>query len=144
MPRSSNRQTAARRKASQPARHSRPESRSQPTAAVPNLLEVARPAIDMSSEVARVWSSIGEEMMEFRSARMHKMMETANRLRQVRDFNEAIGLQAEFTREMIQDYLSESGKVSDVWMRSLSRGLNASREVAGRVSESAMETTEHA
>jgi hypothetical protein len=140
MPKTSNRRTASRRPASQPARHTRPESHSQSTAAMPNLLEVAKPAIDMSGEFARMLSSIGEEMLEFRTSRLHKVMDTAARLRQARDLSEAIGVQTEFAREMIQDYLSESGKVSDVCMRSLSRGLSASRQAGERAAESISES----
>ena len=139
MARASLRPTESRRPASQPARHARPESHGPAAPGMPNLLEVAKPALDIGGELARMWSSLGEEMLEFRSARMHKVMDTANRLRQARDFNEAIGVQTAFAREMIQDYLSESGKVSDVWMRSLSRGLSASRQAGERATEAAAE-----
>src|SRR5690348_14798850 len=65
------------------------------------------------------WMAVGSEMLEFGKSRFDRGIEMSKAIAQSSSVNEALDLQATYTRSLVQDYVSEAQKIADLGTRSL-------------------------
>src|SRR5258708_9097721 len=63
--------------------------------------------------------AVSSEMLEFSKNRFDRGLEMSKAIAQSTSLNEALDLQATFTRSIVQDYVSEAHKIVDLSTRSL-------------------------
>ena len=84
-------------------------------AAVTNL----DPLFQASNRLIEAWMAVGNELLEFGKARIDRSLEMSRALAQTTSLDEAIDVQAKYTRSTMQDYFSEANKLADLGTRSL-------------------------
>jgi hypothetical protein len=84
-------------------------------AALPSL----DPLFQASNRLLEGWMAVSSEMLEFGRNRLDRGLEMSRAMAQSTSFNEAIDLQATFTRAIVNDYVSEAHKIVDLGARSL-------------------------
>jgi hypothetical protein len=77
------------------------------------------PLLQASNRLLEGWMAVGSEMLEFGKSRFDRGLEMSKALAQSSSFNEALDLQATFTRSIVQDYVSEAHKIADLGTRTL-------------------------
>jgi hypothetical protein len=77
------------------------------------------PLLQASNRLLEGWVAVSSEMLEFGKSRLDRGLEMSKALAQSSSFNEAIDLQATYTRSIVQDYVSEAQKIADLGTRSL-------------------------
>ena len=85
------------------------------TAGVPSL----DPLFQASNRMLEAWLAVGNELMEFSKARFDRGIEMSRAMARSKTLNEAMDLQASFTRSAVADYLNEAGKLADLGTRSM-------------------------
>lgn len=83
--------------------------------AVQNL----EPLFQVSNRLLEGWMAVGSELLEFGKNRLDRSLEMSRAMAQTTSLNEAMDVQAKFTRSAVQDYLSEANKLADLGTRSL-------------------------
>jgi len=94
------------------------ESRSKRTgecAAAINL----DPLLQASNRLLAGWVALSSEILEFGKTRIDRGLEMSKAMAQSTSLNEALDLQATYTRSIVQDYVSEAHKIVDLGTRSL-------------------------
>jgi hypothetical protein len=84
-------------------------------AALPSL----DPLFQASNRLLEGWMAVSSEMLEFGRNRLDRGLEMSRAMAQSTSLNEAIDLQATFTRSIVNDYLNETHKIVDLGARSL-------------------------
>ena len=102
-------------------------------AGVPSL----DPLFQASNRMLEAWLAVGNELMEFGKSRLDRCFEMSRAMARSKTLNEAIDLQADFTRSTVVDYLSEAGKLADLGTRSMLDSFST-------LQRSASEVTHHA
>ena len=77
------------------------------------------PMLRASNRLLEGWMAVSSEMLEFGKARFDRSVEMSKAIAQSSSLNEAIDLQATYTRSIVQDYVSEAQKIADLGARSL-------------------------
>src|ERR1700730_200618 len=77
------------------------------------------PLFQASSRFVETWMAVSNEILEFSKSRLDRGLEMGRAIAQSTSLNEAIDVQAKFTRSTVQDYLSEANKLADLGTRSL-------------------------
>ena len=85
------------------------------TAAINNL----DPLLQASNRLLEGWMALSSEIFEFGKTRMDRGLEMSKAMAQSTSLNEALDLQATYTRSIVQDYVSEAQKIVDLGTRSL-------------------------
>jgi hypothetical protein len=85
------------------------------TAGMPNF----DPLFQASNRFIETWMAVSNEILEFSKSRLDRGLEMGRAIAQSTSLNEAIDVQAKFTRSTVQDYLSEANKLADLGTRSL-------------------------
>jgi hypothetical protein len=94
------------------------------TAAIPSL----DPLFQAGNRLIEGWMAVGSEMLEFSRTRIDRSLEMGRAMAQSTSLNEAIDVQATFTRSAVQDYLSEANKLADLGTRSLLDSFSTLRQ----------------
>src|SRR6267154_5726205 len=76
------------------------------------------PLIQLSNKLLEGWMAVSNEMLEFSKNRFDRGIEMSKAIAQSSSFNEAIDLQTQYTRSIVQDYVSEANKIVDLSARS--------------------------
>jgi len=97
-----------------------------PTASVPNL----EPLMQATNRMLESWVALSTEVLEFNKARLDQSLEAGRAIASSSSINEAIDLQAQFTRNMFQEYLTEATKIADMSTRSIMDGIAAIQKTA--------------
>jgi len=84
-------------------------------AAITNL----DPLLQASNRLLEGWVAMSSEILEFGRTRIDRGLEMSKAMAQSTSFNEALDLQATYTRSIVQDYVSEAHKIVDLGTRSL-------------------------
>jgi hypothetical protein len=84
-------------------------------AALPSL----DPLFQASNRLLEGWMAVSSEMLEFGRNRFDRGLEMSKAMAQSTSFNEAIDLQATYTRSIVNDFVSEAHKIVDLGARSL-------------------------
>jgi phasin family protein len=95
-------------------------------AAVPNM----EPLVEASSKMLDSWVALSSEILEFNKARLDQSFEAGRAIAASSTLNEAMDLQAKFTRAMVQEYLTEATKIADISTRTIMDGVNALQKTA--------------
>ena len=106
-------------------------------AAVPSM----EPLISAGNKMVETWMQMGTQMLEFSRRAIDQNMEIGRQMAKSASLNEAMDLQAKFTRTLVQDYLAEANKMADMSTRSLLDSFGAVQESAKAVQESAKVAT---
>ena len=76
------------------------------------------------------WMAVSSEMLEFGKHRFDRGLEVSKAIAQSSSLNEAIDLQATFTRSIVQEYVSEAQKIADLGTRSLLDSMSTLQQQA--------------
>src|SRR5258708_34763539 len=71
------------------------------------------PLLQLSNRLLEGWMAVSSEMLEFSKNRFDRGLEMSKAIAQSSSFNEALDLQAQYTRSIVQDYVSEANKIVD-------------------------------
>jgi len=77
------------------------------------------PLFQASNRLLEGWMAVSSEMLEFGRNRFDRGLEMSKAMAQSTSFNEAIDLQATYTRSIVNDFVSEAHKIVDLGARSL-------------------------
>ncbi|HEX3501163.1 MAG TPA: phasin family protein [Stellaceae bacterium] len=77
------------------------------------------PLFQASNRLLEGWMAVSSEILEFGKTRFDRGLEMSKALAQSSSFNEALNLQATYTRSIVQDYVSEAQKIADLGARSV-------------------------
>ena len=97
-----------------------------PGAAMPNL----EPLMQASNKMLESWVALSTQILEFNKARLDQSIEAGRAIASSSSINEAMDLQANFTRNMVQEYLSEATKIADLSTRTIMDGISAMQKSA--------------
>jgi hypothetical protein len=100
------------------------------------------PLIQASNRLLEGWMAVSSEMLEFGKSRFDRSVEMSKALAQSSSFNEALDLQATYTRSIVQDYVNEAQKIADLGTRSLLDSFSTLQQQARE--KQRRETTFHA
>jgi len=100
------------------------------------------PLFRASNRLLEGWMAVGSEMLEFGKNRFDRGLEMSKAIAQSSSLNEAIDLQATYTRSIVQDYVSEAQKIADLGARSLLDSFTTLQQQAH--DKQSRETTIHA
>jgi hypothetical protein len=100
------------------------------------------PIFRASNRLLEGWMAVSSEMLEFGKNRFDRGLEMSKAIAQSTSLNEAIDLQATFTRSIVQDYVSEAQKIADLGARSLLDSFTTLQQQAR--DKQTRETTFHA
>lgn len=100
------------------------------------------PLFQASNRLLQGWMAVGSEMLEFGKTRFDRGLEMSKAIAQSSSFNEALDLQATYTRSIVQDYVSEAQKIADLGARSLLDSFTTLQQQARE--KSTRETNLHA
>ena len=82
------------------------------------------PLFQASNRLIEAWMAVGNELLEFGKSRIDRSLEMSRALAQTTSLDEAIDVQAKFTRSTMQDYFSEANKLADLGTRSLLESIS--------------------
>jgi hypothetical protein len=102
-------------------------------AAMPNF----DPLFQASNRLIETWAAVSNEILEFSKSRLDRGLEMGRAIAQSTSLNEAIDVQAKFTRSAVQDYLSEANKLADLGTRSLMDSFSTLQRTAHEPTERA-------
>jgi hypothetical protein len=77
------------------------------------------PLLQASNRLLEGWMAVSSEMLEFSKTRFDRGLEMSKAIVQSSTLNEALDLQATYTRSIVQDYVSEAQKIADLGARSV-------------------------
>jgi hypothetical protein len=77
------------------------------------------PLLQASNRLLEGWMALSSEILEFGKTRIDRGLEMSKAMAQSTSLNEALDLQATYTRSIVQDYVSEAHKIVDLSTRSL-------------------------
>jgi hypothetical protein len=73
-----------------------------------------------SSRLIENWRRASEELLEFGKVRLGRNLDTSRKVARSSSLEEALELQSEFARSMMQDYIAETGKLAEIGSRAIS------------------------
>src|SRR5919199_5145412 len=97
-----------------------------PAASMPNL----EPLMQASNRMLESWVALSTQILEFNKARIDQSIEASRAIAASSSLNEAMDLQAKFTRSMVQEYLTEATKIADLSTRTIMDGITAIQKTA--------------
>jgi hypothetical protein len=100
------------------------------------------PIFQASNRLLEGWMAVSSEMLEFGKNRFDRGLEMSKAIAQSSSLNEALDLQATYTRSIVQDYVSEAQKIADLSARSVLDSFTTLQQQAGE--KIARETNFHA
>jgi hypothetical protein len=69
--------------------------------------------------------AMSSELLEFSRARIDRNIEASKAIARSTSIDQAVDLQTDFARSMVQDYLAEAGKLADFGSRAMLDSLSA-------------------
>jgi hypothetical protein len=77
------------------------------------------PLLQASNRLFEGWMAVNNEILEFGKTRFDRSLEISKAMAQSTSLSEAIDLQANYTRSIVNDYVNEAHKIVDLGARSL-------------------------
>jgi hypothetical protein len=77
------------------------------------------PFMQAGSKLLEAWMTVGTEILEFSKAQLDHSIEVGKAMAKSGNLNEAMELQAKFSRTLVQDYIAEANKIADLSTRNL-------------------------
>jgi hypothetical protein len=98
------------------------------------------PFFQCGTKALDTWRVVSEELLEFGKARLNRNIEMSRKVTQSGSLEKAIEVQADFARSMIQDYISETGKLAELGTRAMAEGFSfwkneSAKTPAGRAAQ---------
>jgi phasin family protein len=97
-----------------------------------------------SSRFIENWRRASEELLEFGKTRLGRNIEASRKVARSGSLEEAIELQSEFARSMMQDYIAETGKLAEISSRAISDSFDIWRSERMQAGRAAREFTTRA
>jgi hypothetical protein len=88
------------------------------------------PLLQASNRLLAGWMAVNSEILEFGRARLDRSLAIGKALAQSTSIDEAIDLQSQYVRTVVQDYVAESNKIVDLGTRSLLDSMSELRPIA--------------
>jgi hypothetical protein len=88
------------------------------------------PFVQAGNRLLAGWVAVGNELLDFSKARLDQSLAISKALAQSASLNEAIDLQSQYARTVVQDYVAEANKIVDLGTRSLLDSMSQLRTVA--------------
>jgi hypothetical protein len=95
------------------------------------------PLLQAGNRLLAGWMAVNSEILEFGRARLDRSLAIGKALAQSNSIDEAIDLQSQYVRTVVQDYVAESNKIVDLGTRSLLDSMSELRPIAHRATEHA-------
>jgi hypothetical protein len=95
------------------------------------------PLLQASNRLLAGWVAVSSEILEFGRARLDQNLAIGKALAQSGSIDEAIDLQSQYVRTVVQDYVAESNKIVDLGTRSLLDSMSELRPIAHHRTEHA-------
>jgi hypothetical protein len=92
-----------------------------PTNTVANL----EPLFQAGNKWLEAWMAVGTEILQFSKSRLDRSVEIGKAIARSSSIEQAVDLQADYTRTMMRDYIDEAGKLADMGTRTLLDGMTA-------------------
>ena len=93
-------------------------------AQIANNLE---PFFAAGSRLIENWRKASEELLEFGNIRLSRNMETGRKVARSANLQEAMEVQSEHARSMMQDYMAETGKLVEIGNRAIAETFSVWR-----------------
>jgi hypothetical protein len=100
------------------------------------------PLFQASNRFLETWMAVSNEILEFSKSRLDRGLEMGRALAQSTSLNEAIDVQAKFTRSTVHEYLSEANKLADLGTRSLMDSFSTLQRTAHDTADHRAEAAE--
>jgi hypothetical protein len=97
-----------------------------PTNTVANL----EPLFQAGNKWIEAWMAVGTEILQFSKSRLDRSVEIGKAIARSSSIEQAVDLQADYTRTMMRDYIDEAGKLADMGTRTLLDGFTALQSAA--------------
>jgi len=125
--------------------HRRPAERFESPGGMISLLQPsAWPALAMTAEFAKLWTSVGAELLDMQRQRIDKVRTAADQFSHARDLGEVLDLQVGYTRELVHDYVAGSGRAVDALTGSVGKAVTSTGRMLQHQSEMAEDYMESA
>lgn len=96
------------------------EIRAKMAAFDPSQAVVAiEPLLQVGNKWLENWMALGSEILEFSRIRLDRSLEASKAIARTSSLDQAIDLQADFTRSALSDYFSEATKLADLSTRAM-------------------------
>lgn len=83
------------------------------------------PLFEAGSKMLENWRAMSEEIIEFGKARLSRNLEATQKVARSSSLDQAIEAQTEFARAMMQDYLAEVSRLTDLGTKAMLGGWSA-------------------
>jgi hypothetical protein len=90
------------------------------------------PLLQAGNRLLAGWMAVSSEILEFGQARLNRSLAIGKALAQSGSIDEAIDLQSQYVRTVVQDYVAESNKIVDLGTRSLLDSMSGLRPITQR------------
>jgi hypothetical protein len=90
------------------------------------------PLLQAGNRLLAGWMAVSSEILEFGQARLNRSLAIGKALAQSGSIDEAIDLQSQYVRTVVQDYVAESNKIVDLGTRSLLDSMSELRPISHR------------
>jgi hypothetical protein len=97
-----------------------------PATAVNNF----EPLLQAGNKWFEALMALNSEILEFSKARLDRSVEMGKAFARASTIEQAVDLQADYTRTMMRDYIDEAGKLADIGTRSMLESLTTLQAVA--------------
>lgn len=77
------------------------------------------PLLQAGNKWLENWMALGSEILEFSRARLDRSLEASKAMARSSSFDQAMDLQADYTRSALRDYFSEASKLADLSTRAM-------------------------
>lgn len=82
------------------------------------------PLFSAGTRMMESWRVVSEELMEFGKTRLTRNIEVGRKVAHSTSIDEAMEVQADFARSLMQDYFAESSKIAELSTRALFDSLS--------------------
>lgn len=86
-----------------------------PSRALGNL----EPLLQVGNKWFENWAAVSSELIEFGRARLDRNLEASKAIARSGSIDEAMDVQADFTRAALREYFTEAGKLADLGTRAM-------------------------
>jgi hypothetical protein len=83
------------------------------------------PLLQVGNKWFENWAAMSSELLEFGRARLDRNLEASKAIVRSGSFDEAMDLQADFTRATLREYFAEAGKLADLGTRAMMESFRA-------------------
>lgn len=83
------------------------------------------PLLQAGNKWLENWAAVSSELLDFGRARLDRNLEASKAIVRSGSIDEAMDLQADFTRATLREYFAEAGKLADLGTQAMLEGFRA-------------------